>query len=316
MGMPKYDRLLYILNLLRSRKSLNAARLAEECGVTERSIYRDILSLSEANIPIYYDNGYKLASDNFLPPLNFTVEEYSFLRLALESSPLRKVADNDELAKQILAKVDAGLSEVTKEQKRTLADTTYVVEDPVLPTRDRLKFFGDLQRGIDERTRLAMEYESVAHGVTAREVDPYFLVFRNQTFYFVGMCHRSDEVRTFRVDRIRKLESTGKRFRKMSDVRPETYFTDSWRVFTGEPVEVKARFWGLAAKIVRLGTHHANEEVREIEADTVEYTVTVAGTEEIIRWLLGFGEEVEVLEPVNLRREVHRRGSALKRNHS
>ncbi|RME19381.1 MAG: HTH domain-containing protein, partial [Candidatus Zixiibacteriota bacterium] len=47
--MPKSDRLLYILNLLRTRRNLNAARLAEECGVTERSIYRDIISLSEAN---------------------------------------------------------------------------------------------------------------------------------------------------------------------------------------------------------------------------------------------------------------------------
>ena len=47
MGMSKYDRLLHILNLLRSRRSLNARKLAEECQVTERSIYRDITSLSE-----------------------------------------------------------------------------------------------------------------------------------------------------------------------------------------------------------------------------------------------------------------------------
>ena len=80
MGMAKYDRLLYILNLLRSRKNLNARNIAEECGVTERSIYRDILSLSEANVPIYYDCGYKLASDNFLPPLNFDFDEYQFLK--------------------------------------------------------------------------------------------------------------------------------------------------------------------------------------------------------------------------------------------
>ena len=88
MGMPKQDRLLYILNLLRARKNLNATQLAEECGVTERSIYRDILAISEANIPIYYDNGYKLATENFLPPLNFSFEEYSCLKIALESSPL------------------------------------------------------------------------------------------------------------------------------------------------------------------------------------------------------------------------------------
>ena len=51
MGMAKYDRLLFILNLLRTRRNLNAAMIAAECGVTERSIYRDVIALSEANIP-------------------------------------------------------------------------------------------------------------------------------------------------------------------------------------------------------------------------------------------------------------------------
>jgi len=99
MRMAKYDRLLYVLNVLRSRRTMNAARLAQECGVTERSIYRDIISLSEANVPIYYDNGYKLASDNFLPPLNFNLEEYSCLRLALESSPLVRTSHSSKAGK-------------------------------------------------------------------------------------------------------------------------------------------------------------------------------------------------------------------------
>ena len=105
MGMAKYDRLLYILNLLRSRKNLNAAKLAEECRVTERSIYRDMIALSEANVPIYYDNGYKLASDNFLPPFNFDFDEYCCLRLALESTPLKTTDKYSKLINQIQAKL-------------------------------------------------------------------------------------------------------------------------------------------------------------------------------------------------------------------
>jgi predicted DNA-binding transcriptional regulator YafY len=74
--MSKYDRLLHILNLLRSRRSLRAKDLARECEVTERTIYRDVLSLSSANVPVYFDDGYKLLSDAFLPPLNLTKEEF------------------------------------------------------------------------------------------------------------------------------------------------------------------------------------------------------------------------------------------------
>lgn len=82
MGFKKYDRLILILNLLHSRKNMNAKMLSEECQVTERTIYRDLISLTEIKIPIYYDKGYKLASDNFLPLLNFLIDEYNFLKQA------------------------------------------------------------------------------------------------------------------------------------------------------------------------------------------------------------------------------------------
>jgi len=115
MGMPKYDRLLYILNLLRSRRNLNAGMLASECNVTERTIYRDIVALSEANIPIYYDNVYKYASGNFLPPLNFTVDEYMALRTALVSSPLYRTGHSRQLIKSVKTKIEACLSPKVKE---------------------------------------------------------------------------------------------------------------------------------------------------------------------------------------------------------
>ena len=56
--MSKYDRLIHVLNLLRSRKSLKAGNIARECEVSERTVYRDILALSSANVPVYFDDGY------------------------------------------------------------------------------------------------------------------------------------------------------------------------------------------------------------------------------------------------------------------
>lgn len=117
MGMAKYDRLLYILNLLRSRRNLNAGMLAAECGVTERTIYRDIVALSDANIPIYYDKGYKYASGNFLPPLNFNIDEYIILKTVLESSPLYQSGHSRKLINSIKSKIEACLSPSVKEKR-------------------------------------------------------------------------------------------------------------------------------------------------------------------------------------------------------
>ena len=316
MGMAKYDRLLFILNLLRSRRTLNAARLAEECGVTERSIYRDIISLSEANIPIYYDNGYKLASDNFLAPLNFTFEEYTCLRLALESSPLEKTGKNAGILRQVRAKVEAGLSEVTREKRKTAIDIAHIDIDTTLAEENAKKFYSAVEEAISTQTCLSIEYETVKHGLTQRTVEPYFIIFRARAFYFVAFCRLRGEFRTFRVDRVRKLRLTGENFRRQKGISAGDYFEDSWRIYSGEPVEIVVRFVGSAANVIRSGVHHPREHVEPGRDGSVVYRVTVSGIEEIQRWLLGFGAEAEVIAPTSLRQQLREVGAYLSSTYS
>jgi len=311
MGMAKYDRLLYILNLLRSRKTLNAARLAEECQVTERSIYRDIISLSEANIPIYYDRGYKLASDNFLPPLNFTFEEYRCLKLALESTPLEKVGDQAALLRQVRAKVEAGLSESTREKKRIARDIARI--DIVTSTNrnESEKYYNTIEQAVDEQLCLEISYETIEHGLTKRTVEPCFIIFRGHAFYFVAWCRLREDFRTFRIDRVRSARVLDERFERRVEMNPSDYFDDSWRLYSGELVEVMIRFTGNSARVVRSGQHHPRESVEPLDENAVLYRVAVRGTEEIQRWILGFGAEAEVLSPEDLREDLRSIGRQL-----
>jgi predicted DNA-binding transcriptional regulator YafY len=315
MGMAKYDRLLYILNLLRSRRSLNARRLAEECRVTERSIYRDIISLSEANIPIYYDNGYKLASGNFLPPLNFTFDEYTCLILALESSPLARAGCKADTISQVKAKVESGLSEITREQKRTSVDVARVDVGMTIPQRASTRFYSDLEAAISNRLSVDLEYDSIDHGPTNRTVDPYFIVFRRHAFYFVGFCHLREEFRTFRMDRIKRLIPTKKPFARIRGVAAADYFAGSWELYHGEPVAVTVRFRGRAARVVAASRYHSGEQKESLPEGELLYRVTVNGTEEIRRWILRFGDDAEVLEPPELRQELGRIGQFLARTY-
>ncbi len=311
MKMSKYDRLLYILNLLRTRRNLNAASLAKECGVTERSIYRDVLALSEANIPIYFDNGYKLATDNFLPPLNFDFDEYTALKAALESTPLAETERYKSVLKQVLAKIDAGLSGTVREKTRFSPTTTHV---EILTSNDLHRdagFYTIIEQGITEMQTLELTYNSITSGVTHREVDPYFIIFRGKAFYFVAYCHLRKETRTFRLDRLKDVRLTEKSFNRSNDIKPETYFEGSWEVYSGEPVTVKVRFTGAAGRVVQSGTHHENEIVAVVSDDEVIYEVETRGIEEIQRWIIGFGDEAEVLEPILMRNNLQRIGRYL-----
>lgn len=316
MGMSKYDRLLYILNLLRSRRSLNAQRLAEECQVTERSIYRDIISLSEANIPIYFDNGYKLASGNFLPALNFSPEEYSYLKLALESSPLAKAGDKGTILKQIKAKIDSGLSETTRQKKKTTPATSHIDIETTAPRPVSTRFYGLIESAIADQTCLKIDYFTIEHGLTTRTVDPYFIMFRRHAFYFVAFCHLRKEFRTFRIDRTKKIQATPDLFSRKRGIHASDYFADSWQLYHGEPVGVVVRFRGASARVVTASQHHSKESIEKVGPDELIYRVKVNGTEEIGRWLLGFGGDVEVLEPAELREIMLKAGQAIAGNHS
>ena len=313
MGMPKYDRLLYILNLLRSRRNLNAALIAAECGVTERSIYRDILALSEANIPIYYDRGYKLASGNFLPPLNFDIDEYQYFKMAVGSSPLNNSDKYRQLSKRVKAKVDSILSDSVRQQSKYAPSPTYISELASTDDPSSIRFFGVIEKAIESNKVLKLQYESIDSGLTSREVEPYFIIFRGRGFYFVAYCRWRQEFRTFRLGRVRKVKQTDDYFAPDQSIRPSTYFEGSWEVFSGEPIEVVVRLTGKAARVVATGKHHTREEMTRIDKEKIEYRVVTSGLVEIKKWILGFGSEAEVLKPAALRKELLELASALEK---
>jgi len=71
--MTKTERLLFIINLLKVKKTITFDKLLEKCRVSKRTLYRDIAFLSELNFPISYDKnkGYRLTKKINLPRMNF-----------------------------------------------------------------------------------------------------------------------------------------------------------------------------------------------------------------------------------------------------
>ena len=105
--MKKAERLLYILSLLRTRKRLRAKDLALKCEVTERTIYRDICSISGSNIPIFFDDGYKLIHEEFMPPMNFTPAEAVLLINFLKTGIIKQTRGHT--IERIIDKLEATL---------------------------------------------------------------------------------------------------------------------------------------------------------------------------------------------------------------
>ena len=78
MNLSRIHRLLRVINLLQAGKGYNVEGLAQACGVSRRTIFRDLETLRQSGMPLIFDEQqqrYRVAGAQYLPPTNFTSEE-------------------------------------------------------------------------------------------------------------------------------------------------------------------------------------------------------------------------------------------------
>src|SRR3990172_3328358 len=122
--MKQMDRRLLILMRLREERPLRAADLAEECGCSVRTIYRDIDALCQAGVPVAAlpGEGYRLVSGYHLPPIAFTAEEAVQLLLGGDLALGLGTPDQREAARAAMAKVEAALRPETRREVERLRE--------------------------------------------------------------------------------------------------------------------------------------------------------------------------------------------------
>jgi len=120
----------------------------------------------------------------------------------------------------------------------------------------------------------------------------------------VGLDHKSREIRTFAVARIRNLEATEKAFEVPESFDFDTYIGSSFGVIAEPATRVRIRFDRRWASYVEERTWHPSQSLGPAPAGGVELTMEVGGTAELRSWVLSFGSGAEVLEPESLRGEV------------
>ncbi len=313
--MRKAARLLTILNLLRTRRSLSVAQLSAELEVSERTVYRDIVTLSEAGAPVYYDRGYKLLPGTFLPPLNLTSDEYATLKVALTATPLAQTQAPDSDLRSVLNKIDIAVNSFIPEELKKQESRRQVILKSTAGERAGSYWLRQLRRAVDGDLVIEFSYLSLKGEQSRRAADPYFLIFRGRAYYLIAYCQRRKEMRLFRLDRISDLKIRTQRFARNPEVSPASFFQHSWELQQGQPVRVKLQLSGRAAIVAQSGQHHPSEKLRQLPDGRLEYVATVAGLDEIARWVLGFGGEAVVVAPAELKQMVLARAETICEKH-
>ena len=150
-----------------------------------------------------------------------------------------------------------------------------------------------------------MRYHTGRTGkLRTRKLDPYRVWYCSGGLYVIGHDHRSDEIRTFAVDRIRGVKATEDTFAVPASFDFDAYTASSFGVVAEPAVAVRIRFDRSWAMHVEEHSWHPSQKLERRKDGSVELRMEVGGTTELRNWVLSFGAGAEVLEPESLRAEV------------
>jgi predicted DNA-binding transcriptional regulator YafY len=294
--MPRSTRLLDLVNVLASSNGKRAKDLARKYEVTERTIYRDLDELSASGIPIVHtEEGYRLMEGAVLRPVALTVEEAAVLRLVLDNPAIR---GNSELRRRIdglSQKIGATMTNEAGEPAVRLAGADR--SGPIAANVMR-----GLETAVARRKSVTIDYVSLRSGRREkRGVDPWAVFHRGEAWYLIGRCHKSDEPRMFRIDRIASVGESGGTFTMPPDFDLNRVLRTAWSIYRGETLhEVVIHFDASLAPLIGNARHHEDERVSRLPGGDLEYRVSLSHLEEIARWIVTFGGKARAIAPEEL----------------
>ncbi|HVO29531.1 MAG TPA: transcriptional regulator, partial [bacterium] len=312
------SRWMLILDRLTStRTGLTVNELADEFSCTRRTIYRDFEQIeSWLGAPLVREG-----EDDEHAGTRWRLLDGTKFRPAIEFAPseLLSLLAASELLKP-LAATPWGLGLSTLQAKlrgRLHPDTVKKIEAEAAELaaapraapdfRKHAATVETLMRAVRDHATVEMRYHSLSSGqTTTRKLDPYRLWYADNALYAVGACHVHDmEVRTFAIDRIKAIKTTGERFTIPKDFQWEAYTRDSFRLFRGgDPVEVVIDFAPGIAPVLRERKYHPSQTAEDLPDGGVRVKIRVAGLFEVVGWVLGFGAQARVVAPAELVRVV------------
>ncbi len=305
-------RIVKVLSILQAhgKLGLTAQQVGDRTGTSKRTAYRDIIAIEEVlGFPLNKRSGrYAVAEGTFLPPLRLTLPEAASVFIAAR------------LATRFSDTYDPNLYAAFLKLQRALPGSLGKHVVPALtqfashPTDTKLNEHAEkLAQAWAEQRVVEITYAPAGydgdHGPARRRVHPYLLEPSMQThaLYLIGHDEVKNALRTFKVERILEVSVTPQRFTPPNADLLARSLRDAWDIISDQPlVHVDLRFIpSVAARVAETVWHPSQQS--ETEADgSLRWRAAVSGTKEIRLWILGWGDEVEVVAPAALRDDIAR----------
>jgi len=290
-------------------KKVNCTKLARELEVSTKSIQRDIEFMRDSwGLPIEYDRmefsyAYTAAVENFPSDTISEGELFSLLVAQKAIEQYRGTSFEAPLA-NAFQKLAARLPE---EISLTLGDAHRVISfKPVGIPRATLHSFQKMSNAVLHHREISFDYQKIAaRGAEPRRLQPYHLTCVQNQWYVIGYDLDREALRTFALSRITGVNLTTKEFIRPAGFSIEEHLRGSFGIFAGDgDHKVILHFDEFAAAYIREKFWHESQVITERKGGTLELSLRLSTYQEVIRWILGWEDHVEVRSPKDLRAKV------------
>ncbi len=312
--MDRTERFVKINQLLQSRKSTPIDMLIETLSVSRATIKRDICYMRDRlYAPIVWDRnlrGYRFENVDpdfpqyTIPGVWFNSSE-AYALLTMEFM-LRRIQPGlldphiNLLRKKINEILEHSSEHSLKELKRRIR-----IIDRGAPNPDSNSFrmvsaavFGRLQLHVHYLNRRTNE-------ITPRFLSPQRLVYYNEVWYLDSWCHLRNCLRTFRLDNLSNVELTTKIAKEIEDGLLDSILASGFGIFSGENTELAVlRFSKNISSWVERERWHLDQQIDYDDQGRLIMTLPYSVDSELVRQILKYGPDLEVLKPAKLRKKI------------
>lgn len=202
-------RRLKLVTYIQSRRYATVDDIAQEFGISRRTVFRDMVALSEMGIPISSDRdrGYSLDSSYSMPPMVFDHKQLSTLMVGLGYLKGQVDKGLSQSARDVELRILSRLNDDQKNYIRAIDQNIILYPYNQNQNVDvSIENWYEILTAIHKRHTISCTYQSLREDkVSKRKIDPYLLVYYTDHWDLIGKCHSSNTLRTFVLSRISEL---------------------------------------------------------------------------------------------------------------
>jgi predicted DNA-binding transcriptional regulator YafY len=293
----------------RGERGATPTEIARAVGMSKRTAYRDLIAIQdELQLPIWEDGGrYGIDEKGLLPALHLTQAEA--MAVFLSARLMARYSDDyDPDLAAAFQKLASGLPDVLAAHVQATFDQ---MSRRAPEGADERTINQRLTRAWAERRVVEITYRGgtydPAKGTRTARVRPYLIEpsIATRALYLIGWDETRAAIRTFKLERIEAVALTAESFEPPPEGSIEETFGAAWDIIADQPaVEVVLRFSPTIAARVAETRWHPSQRLEPRPDGGLTWRARVSGTLEIRSWILGWGADVEVLGPPELRAEI------------